>query len=208
MAGRRRVRIGDHPFGQDEIGRDIFARVMRGTQTSLIVMVVIGVLAALIGVVIGAVAGYFRGGIDQFLMRFTDLFITFPVIVIGAVIGKLAGGRGVLAGRRAGLHHLDRAGPTGARGVPRPCASASSSTPRRWPVPATPDHPQAHPAQRDRRDHRQHDAAGSAILLETALSYLGFGIKAPDVSLGTMIRSTSRRSRPGRGCSGGPACSS
>ena len=35
--------------------------------------------------------GYFRGGIDQFLMRFTDLFITFPVIVIGAVLGKLAG---------------------------------------------------------------------------------------------------------------------
>ena len=53
--------IGDHPFGQDEIGRDIFARVMKGTQTSLNVMVVISVLAALIGMAIGAVAGYFRG---------------------------------------------------------------------------------------------------------------------------------------------------
>ncbi len=86
--------IGDHPFGQDEIGRDIFARAMKGTQTSLNVMVIISLLAALIGMTIGAVSGYFRGGIDQFLMRFTDLFITFPVIVIGAVLGNIAGSAG------------------------------------------------------------------------------------------------------------------
>ncbi|MET0998037.1 MAG: hypothetical protein ABWX73_04910, partial [Marmoricola sp.] len=86
--------IGLHPFGQDEIGRDIFARTMKGTQTSLDVMIVISILAALIGMAVGAVAGYFRGWIDQALMRFTDLFITFPIIVIGAVLGKLAGNAG------------------------------------------------------------------------------------------------------------------
>ena len=46
----------------------------------------------MIGITVGALAGYFRGGIDTVLMRFTDLFITFPMIVIGAVLGKLAGG--------------------------------------------------------------------------------------------------------------------
>ena len=113
--------IGDHPFGQDEIGRDIFARVMKGTQTSLNVMIVISLLAAVIGMAIGAVAGYFRGGIDQFLMRFTDLFITFPVIVIGAVLGKFAGEAGAFwLAVALGLHHLDDAGATGARRVPDP----------------------------------------------------------------------------------------
>ncbi len=67
---------------------------MKGTQTSLNVMIIISVLAAVIGMTVGAVAGYFRGGTDNVLMRFTDLFITFPVIVIGAVLGKLAGGAG------------------------------------------------------------------------------------------------------------------
>ncbi|MDB4880237.1 MAG: binding-protein-dependent transport system inner rane component [Gemmatimonadetes bacterium] len=181
--------LGDHPFGQDEIGRDIFARVMKGTQTSLNVMVVISVLAALIGMAIGAVAGYFRGGIDQFLMRFTDLFITFPVIVIGAVLGKLAGSAGafwlaVALGciswttlarlvRGEFLSLREREFVDAAK-----VAGASSF--------------------RIIRKHMMPNAMGviivnttllasQAVLLETALSYLGFGIRTPDVSLGTMI---------------------
>jgi ABC-type dipeptide/oligopeptide/nickel transport system permease subunit len=181
--------IGEHPFGQDEIGRDIFARVMKGTQTSLNVMIVISVLAALIGMAIGAVAGYFRGGIDQFLMRFTDLFITFPVIVIGAVLGKLAGSAGafwlaVALGciswttlarlvRGEFLSLREREFVDAAK-----VAGASSF--------------------RIIRKHMIPNAMGviivnttllasQAVLLETALSYLGFGIRSPDVSLGTMI---------------------
>jgi glutathione transport system permease protein len=181
--------IGDHPFGQDEIGRDIFARVMKGTQTSINVMVVISLLAALIGMAIGAVAGYFRGGIDQFLMRFTDLFITFPVIVIGAVLGKFAGSAGafwlaVALGaiswttlarlvRGEFLTLREREFVDAAK-----VAGASSF--------------------RIIRKHMIPNAMGviivnttllasQAVLLETALSYLGFGIKSPDVSLGTMI---------------------
>jgi peptide/nickel transport system permease protein len=50
--------FGLHPFGQDEVGRDIFAVVMRGAQQSIMVMVIAGVVATVIGVVIGAVAGY------------------------------------------------------------------------------------------------------------------------------------------------------
>ena len=81
--------IGDHPFGQDNIGVDNFASVMRGVQTSLLVMVVLSLTALIIGVTIGAVAGYYRGRLDLWLMRFTELVIVLPVIVLGAVLGKL-----------------------------------------------------------------------------------------------------------------------
>ena len=64
---------------------------MHGVQTSLMVMFVIGIVAGVIGVLVGAIAGYYRGGRDTALMRFTDLVITVPTIVIGAVIGKLSG---------------------------------------------------------------------------------------------------------------------
>ena len=73
--------IGDFPFGQDTIGRDIFARTMKGVQTSLIVMSIIGVISTVIGIAVGAMAGFYRGSVDQALMRFTDLIITFPVFV-------------------------------------------------------------------------------------------------------------------------------
>lgn len=81
--------LGEHPFGQDSIGRDNFALVMKGIQTSLLVMVVMGVMTLVIGTLVGALAGYYRGKVDTFLMRFTDLVITLPLIVLGAVMGKL-----------------------------------------------------------------------------------------------------------------------
>ena len=55
-------------------------------------MVVVGIVAGVVGVLVGRIAGFFRGGRDTALMRFTDLVITCPMIVIGAVLGKLAGG--------------------------------------------------------------------------------------------------------------------
>ncbi len=181
--------IGDHPFGQDEIGRDAFARTMKGAQTSLNVMVVISLLAMLIGMAVGAVAGYFRGSTDQFLMRFTDLFITFPTLVIGAVLGKLAGGGGAFllaialgAISWTTLARLVRGEFLTLRErefVDAAKVAGASSF-------------------RIIRKHMIPNAMGviivnttllasTAVLLETALSYLGFGIQPPDVSLGTMI---------------------
>ena len=81
--------LGLHPFGQDSIGRDNFALVMKGVQTSLLVMTIMGLMTLIIGTVVGALAGYYRGRVDTFLMRFTDLVITLPLIVLGAVMGKL-----------------------------------------------------------------------------------------------------------------------
>jgi peptide/nickel transport system permease protein len=88
------ISIGEHPFGQDDIGRDYLALVMRGAQRSILVMFIIGAIAATLGTVIGSIAGYFRGWVDAILMRLVDFIITVPVIIIGSVIGFHFGNKG------------------------------------------------------------------------------------------------------------------
>jgi peptide/nickel transport system permease protein len=80
--------VGDHPFGQDNIGRDYFAVTLRGAQQSLLIAFVAGVLATLIGTIIGALAGYYRGWVDTVLMRFVDVMFTIPLLVVAAVLGR------------------------------------------------------------------------------------------------------------------------
>lgn len=181
--------IGEFPFGQDTIGRDIFARTMKGVQTSLIVMVIIGVISTVVGIAVGAAAGFYRGSVDQALMRFTDLIITFPVIVIGAVLGKLAGSGGALwLGVALGLITWT--------GMARLVRGDFLSLREREFVDAA----RVAGASNLRiiRKHMLPNAMGvvivnttllmsAAVLLETALSYLNFGVRSPDVSLGTMI---------------------
>lgn len=183
------IQLGDFPFGQDTIGRDIFARVMRGTQRSLTVMLIIGALATTIGIMIGAASGFFRGRIDTLLMRFTDMIITIPIIVIGAVLGKLlGGGNAVLLGLALGLVTWT----TMARLVRGDFLSLRERE--------FVDAARVAGASNSRImfKHMLPNAIGviivnttllmaSAILLETALSYLGFGVSPPDVSLGQLI---------------------
>lgn len=83
---------GIRPFGQDEIGRDNFARVMKGIQVSIMVMAIIGLVSLVVGTIVGALAGYYRGRLDAILMRITDGFIILPTIVIGSILGKLVSG--------------------------------------------------------------------------------------------------------------------
>jgi peptide/nickel transport system permease protein len=181
--------LGEHPFGQDDIGRDYFALVMLGAQRSIQVMIIIGVLAGIIGTVIGALAGYYRGTVDNILMRFTDFIITIPVIIIGAVIGARVGNLGaiflaVFLGLFVwtGLARLVRGDFLSLREREFVDAArvAGAST------------------RRIIFKHILPNSIGvivvavtlllsSAILLETALSYLGFGVVPPDVSLGLLI---------------------
>jgi peptide/nickel transport system permease protein len=72
----------DHLFGTDQLGRDYLSRVMYGIRTSLWVAVMVAVLATLIGTAIGAIAGYFGGTVDNLLMRFTDLMLTLPILAV------------------------------------------------------------------------------------------------------------------------------
>ncbi|KMM44455.1 ABC transporter permease [Cellulomonas sp. A375-1] len=182
--------IGAHPFGQDELGRDLFARVMHGVQTSLMVMVIIGLVACGIGVLVGSLAGFFRGRLDTLLMRTTDLFITVPTIVIGAVIGKLAGQvSGVLFAVSLGLVLWTS--------LARLVRGEFLALREREFVDAA--RVAGASSQRIIFKHILPNAIGtiivsttllmsSAILLETALSYLGFGIQPPTISLGQLIQ--------------------
>ncbi|MEL7647134.1 MAG: ABC transporter permease [Sedimentibacter sp.] len=81
----------EHPFGTDELGRDIFKRVALGTRISLRTAVLAVGVAILIGVPIGAVAGYFGGIADELLMRVTDIFLGFPSLLLAIVISAFLG---------------------------------------------------------------------------------------------------------------------
>src|SRR6266849_2446432 len=69
-----------HPFGTDDLGRDLLARAMLGGRVSMAVGVVAVLIAITLGTLIGAVAGFFGGRVDSLLMRVTDLFLALPVL--------------------------------------------------------------------------------------------------------------------------------
>jgi peptide/nickel transport system permease protein len=71
-----------HPFGADQLGRDYFSRTIYGVGTSAQIALFVGFLASLIGTLVGALAGYYGGLVDNALMRFTDLLLTLPVLAV------------------------------------------------------------------------------------------------------------------------------
>jgi peptide/nickel transport system permease protein len=181
--------LGDHPFGQDDIGRDYFALVMRGAQRSILVMFIIGLVGGFIGTVVGAISGFYRGKTDAVLMRFTDFIITIPSLIIGSVIGYHFGNLGAtFLALYLGLFAWT--------GLSRLVRGEFLSLREREFVDAA-----RVAGASDRRIIFKHilpNAVGviivsvtlimsGAILLETGLSYLGFGVVSPDVSLGLLI---------------------
>jgi peptide/nickel transport system permease protein len=75
-----------HPFGTDLVGRDLLTRVMYGARISLRIVIEVLVLAGLIGIPLGLVAGYFGGLTDQIIMRITDVFLAFPALLLSLAI--------------------------------------------------------------------------------------------------------------------------
>ncbi|MDQ4145929.1 MAG: ABC transporter permease, partial [Actinomycetota bacterium] len=81
----------DFIWGADRNGRDVFARVIHGTRTSLIIALVATAISVAIGVVLGIMAGYFGGAIDTFISRLIDLILSVPLLFFAVGIAAVCG---------------------------------------------------------------------------------------------------------------------
>ena len=177
-----------HPFGLDELGRDILARVLSGARISLLVGIVVVGVSATAGVAIGALAGYFGGYVDETLGRITDILMAFPglllAIALVAVLGPslrnvvlaltLIGWVGyarVVRGQVLRTRELEYVQAARALGA------STFRILTRHVIPAT------LPAVAVQATL----GMGGAILSEAALSFLGLGVQPPAPSWGTML---------------------
>ena len=192
-----------HIFGTDQLGRDYFSRVIYGVQTSLGVALVVALLSGLIGTVIGTVAGYYGGAVDNGLMRFTDLILTLPGLAVLLVAAQFFGQGDV--NLNLGVYTLT---------IPQPLVIGLILAFLFWTGTARivrglflslreKEFVEAARAAGagDRRIIARHilpNCVGpivvnttlivaAAILVEAALSFLGFGIQPPESSIGKLI---------------------
>ncbi len=178
----------EHWFGTDEIGRDQFTRILFAGRVSLSLGLSVALLSTVLGTLIGALAGYFGGVVDQVLMRFTDLWLVIPSIVVLALAQKRFGGRPVtivfilsflfwqsIARVVRGLflslkekEYVEAARASGASSLRVMFRHMLPNIVGPILVNAT-------------------LVVGTAIVTESTLSFLAFGIRPPDVSWGTML---------------------
>ncbi|MBP3084271.1 ABC transporter permease [Mycolicibacterium fortuitum] len=177
-----------HWFGTDELGRDVFSRVLVAIAASLRVAVVSVALAAAIGVLVGVLAGYRGGWIDTVAMRVVDVMFAFPVLLLALAIVAVLGPGITTTMLAIGIVYIPifarvaRASALGVRVEPFVAVSRSMGTGDGYILVR----------------HILPNIAGPlivqlslslafAILAEAALSFLGLGIQPPQPSLGRMI---------------------
>lgn len=91
LAGRLQPPSMEHYFGTDELGRDIFSRIIFGSRITLYIVALTALIAAPIGLVVGTTAGYLGGWIDTVLMRIVDIFLAFPSLVLALAFAAALG---------------------------------------------------------------------------------------------------------------------
>lgn len=82
---------GSYWFGTDEFGRDVYSRLVYGARTTLYIAILVTVIVAPIGFLVGALAGYLGGWVDVVLMRITDIFLAFPSLVLALAFSAALG---------------------------------------------------------------------------------------------------------------------
>ena len=179
-----------HWFGPNSIGQDLLAQVLRGTQKSMLIGLCVAVISTAIAATVGAVAGYFGGWRDRALMWFVDLLLVVPSFILIAIVSprtKNSANVTLLIVLLAAFSWMVSS---------RMVRGLTMSLREREYVQAA-----RYMGVPDRRIIARHilpnvasiliiDTAlnvGAAILAETGLSFLGFGVQPPDVSLGTLI---------------------
>jgi peptide/nickel transport system permease protein len=191
-----------HPLGTDDLGRDLFLRLLYGGQVSLLVGILAALVAAVIGTAIGLLAGYFGGMFDALLMRLTDGVIALPLlpllIVLAAVdLGKIGVPPAVANDPNVSLYRIVLIiALVGWTTVARLVRGATLSLRERDFVLAAIS--QGASAFRIMIRHILPNAVspivvattlsvGNVILLESVLSFLGLGIQPPAASWGNML---------------------
>jgi peptide/nickel transport system permease protein len=91
LANRLQPASAAHWFGTDELGRDIFARIVFGARVTLIIVALVSLIVVPAGLLIGLPAGYFGGVVDTVLMRITDIFLSFPRLVLALAFAAALG---------------------------------------------------------------------------------------------------------------------
>jgi peptide/nickel transport system permease protein len=177
-----------HPFGLDELGRDILARVLAGARISFFVALAVVSVSAVVGTLLGAVAGYFGGVIDDLISRVTDTLLAFPGILLAIALVAVLGPslRNVLFALTVigwvGYARLVRGQVLRAREFEyvRAAQALGAATTR---VLLHHIIPTAVPAVVVQATL----GMAGAIIGEAALSFLGLGVQPPTPSWGTML---------------------
>lgn len=199
--GRYLPPSADHPFGTDRLGEDMLAQMVRGLQFSLRIAVVVAVVATLIGVVLGALAGFYRGWVDGVVSRFIELVLVLPNLVIVAVLARSSFAASDVSAGKGSSNWLPVAlflGLTTWMTIARvirgmvlslrekefveAARALGGSTLRivfRHILPNTLDVIIVNATL----------TVAQAVLIETALSFVGLGVQPPDTSLGLLISS-------------------
>jgi len=179
-----------HPFGTDEIGQDLLARMMRGIQRSTYISVLFVLIAGTVGITIGAIAGYFGKWVDNVLMRVVDIILTIPILVAIIVIANNFPSARSPIGIALFIALL------GWMDLSRIVRSTFLSLREREYVEAA--HALGASNRRIILKHLVPNSLGqiivwctlgaaAAVITEAALSYLGYGVSGSDTSLGSLV---------------------
>ena len=186
-----------HPFGTDDLGRDTFTRVLYGGRISLAVGMLAMLVSVLLGTLVGALAGYFRGWVDSVLMRLTDLFLSLPSLFVLIVLSTLFLGSPFAQAYGGMLMIVSIIGVLSWMVVARIVRSSFLSIRENDFVEAARAGGAGHARLMAR--HILPNALGPifvqatlqvavAIIAESGLSYLGFGIQPPTATWGNMLK--------------------